>query len=162
MWHGCYDLGKDLNWSQLATYCSSYQSWSHSQISRMISYGDASNQHNFLRLIVNINKNTIDHNVLEFRLQGFNVDVTAHRHLQVLDQLILCPHVPLDLWLGEVVGVLGDGIVGEMSIPVLDVRVVVIFCWEADIAFAEEPDLGGVQFMYQDPLPYIEFALPDE
>lgn len=53
----------------------------------------------------------------------------------------------------ELVRVLGDGVVGEVRVAVLQVAEVELLGREAHVALVEEPDLGREQLVDQDPLP---------
>lgn len=71
-------------------------------------------------------------------------------------ELLLVVHIPLDLIIIEVVGVFGDGVVGEMGESVLNVGCRVLFGGESDVTLFVDPDSEGFQVSHNHPLPDIE------
>lgn len=73
-------------------------------------------------------------------------------------ELLLAPHVALDLGFVEILRVFGHAVVGEMHEPVIYVVDVEIFGRKPYVALLVDPNFRRVSILHQHPEPDIKFS----
>ena len=100
------------------------------------------------------------HNRLHHRLDFLEENVSFIGLLQVNHELLLAPHVALDVALLELFRVLSHTVVGEVGEAVCEIFIAVLLSTKANVALLIKPNFRLIRKLtYQHPLPNVKLPI---